>query len=297
MQVQPYVFFEGRCQEALEFYRRALGAEVMAMMRYKESPDPGMIQPGTEDKVMHAAFKVGETTVFASDGRASGQPSFQGFALSLTVRDEREADRLFAALVDGGQVIMPLMATFFSPRFGMTSDRFGVSWMVYVEPHGAVKGRRSEALARELETKAGDALATLQQLSEADWRNVTQAEKWSVGVTAHHYASVLEAIAGMIETVTSGRPFESFTPGLIDEMNARHARDYAACTRAETIELFQKGVAVAAATIRRLSDEQLSRSGKVMSTMPPMTVEQLIAGGLLGHLDEHFGSIRKTVGH
>ena len=75
MQAQPYVFFEGRCQEALEFYRRALGAEIMAMMRYKESPDPGMIQPGTEDKVMHAAFKVGETTVFASDGRASGQRS------------------------------------------------------------------------------------------------------------------------------------------------------------------------------------------------------------------------------
>jgi PhnB protein len=297
MQVQPYVFFEGRCQEALEFYRRALGAEVMAMMRYKESPDPGMIQPGTEDKVMHAAFKVGDSTVFASDGRASGQPSFQGFALSLTVRDEREADRLFAALVDGGQVIMPLTATFFSPRFGMTSDQFGVSWMVYVEPQGAAKGSRSEALARELETKARDAVATLQQLSEADWRKVTQGEKWPVGVTAHHYAGVLEAIAGMIDTVASGRPFESFTPGLIDEMNARHAPDNAACTRAETIELFQKGVGVAAATIRRLSDEQLGRSAKVMSTMPPMTVEQLIAGGLLGHMDEHIGSIRKTVGH
>jgi|RhiMethySRZTD1v2_1073278.scaffolds.fasta_scaffold13042_7 PhnB protein len=297
MQVQPYVFFEGRCQEALEFYRRALGAEIMAMMRYKESPDPGMIQPGTEDKVMHAAFRVGDTTVFASDGRASGQPSFQGFALSLTVRDEREADRLFTALVDGGQVIMPLTTTFFSPRFGMTSDRFGVSWMVYVEPQGPSKGSRSEALARELETKARDAVATLQQLSEADWRKVTQAEKWPVGVTAHHYAGVLEAIAGTIDTVASGRPFESFTPGLIEEMNARHARDYAACTRAETIELFQKGVGVAAATIRRLSDEQLGRSAKVMSTMPPMTVEQFITGALLGHMDEHIGSIRKTVGH
>jgi PhnB protein len=297
MQVRPYVFFEGRCQEALEFYRRALGAEIMALMRYKESPDPGMIQPGTEDKVMHAAFKVGDTTVFASDGRATGQPSFQGFALSLTVRDEREADRLFAALVDGGQVIMPLTATFFSPRFGMTTDRFGVSWMVYVEPHGAAKGSRSEGLARELETKARNAVATLQQLSEADWRKVTQAEKWPVGVTAHHYASVLEAIAGTIDTVASGRPFESFTPGLIEEMNARHARDYAACTRAETIELFQKGVGVAAATIRRLNAEQLGRSAKVMSTMPPMTVEQLIAAALLGHMDEHLGSIRKTVGH
>ena len=161
----------------------------------------------------------------------------------------------------------------------------------------AAKGSRSEALARELETKARDAVATLQQLSEADWRKVTEAEKWPVGVTAHHYASVLEAITGTIDTVASGRPFESFTPGLIDEMNARHARDYAACTRAETIELFQKGVAVAAAAIRRLSDEQLGRSAKVMSTMPPMTLEQLITGGLLGHMDEHIGSIKKTVGH
>ena len=132
MQVQPYLFFEGRCQEALEFYRRALGAEVTAMMRFKESPVPGMAQPGAEDKIMHASFKVGETTVLASDGRCGGHPSFQGFALSLTVGSESEADRLFAALVDGGQVIMPLTTTFFSPRFGMTTDRFGVSWMVIV---------------------------------------------------------------------------------------------------------------------------------------------------------------------
>ena len=134
MQIQPYVFFEGRCQEALEFYRRALGAEVTALMRFKESPDPRMIQPGSEDKVMHASFRVGETTVLASDGRCGGHPSFQGFALSLTVANEAEADRLFGALVDGGQVIMPLTTTFFSPRFGMTTDRFGVSWMVYVAP-------------------------------------------------------------------------------------------------------------------------------------------------------------------
>ena len=164
------------------------------------------------------------------------------------------------------------------------------------QPHGAAKGSRSEALARQLEEKARDAVATLQHLSEADWRTVTPAEKWSVGVTAQHYAAVMEAIARTIETVASGRPFESLTPGLIDEMNARHARDYAACTRAETIELFQKGVRVAAAAIRRLSDEQLARSAKMISTMPPMTVEQLIAGGLLSHMDEHIGSIKKTVG-
>ena len=131
-QVQPYLFFEGRCQEALEFYRKALGAEVTALMRYKDSPDQTMVQPGSEDKVMHASFQIGETTVMASDGRCGGQPSFQGFALSLTV--STEADRLFGAIVDGGQVIMPLTTTFISPRFGMTTDRFGVSWMVYVAP-------------------------------------------------------------------------------------------------------------------------------------------------------------------
>jgi len=296
MQVQPYLFFEGRCQEALEFYRRALGAEVTALMRYKESPDPGMIQPGSEDKVMHASFRVGETTVLASDGRCGGHPSFQGFALSLTVANEAEADRLFGALVDGGQVIMPLTATFFSPRFGMTTDRFGVSWMVYVAPQGQGKGGKSEALAKQLEAKAAEALATLERLSDADWKKVTQAEKWSVGVTAHHYAGALEPIAGMIETVASGRSFAPFAPGAIDEMNAAHARDHAGCTRAETIELLRKGTAVAATTVRALRGDQLAKSAQVMAGIPPMTVEQLITGGLLAHLDEHFGSIKKTVG-
>jgi PhnB protein len=137
MQVQPYLFFDGRCEEAVEFYRSALGAEVVMLMRYKDSPDPpppGMVPPGGENKVMHAALRVGDAMVMASDGRCSGQPSFQGFALSLTAANEAEADRLFAALVEGGQVQMPLTKTFFSPRFGMAADRFGVSWMVYVEP-------------------------------------------------------------------------------------------------------------------------------------------------------------------
>ena len=134
MQVQPYLFFEGRCEEAIEFYRGALGAEVMMLMRFKDSPDPGMVAPGTGDKVMHASFRIGETTVLASDGRCQGAPSFQGFALSLTVPNEAEAERLFGALGDGGQVQMPMTKTFFSPRFGMVADRFGVSWMVYVTP-------------------------------------------------------------------------------------------------------------------------------------------------------------------
>ena len=134
MQVQPYLFFDGRCEEALEFYSKKLGAKVEMLMRFKESPDPGMVAPGTGDKVMHASFRIGETTVMASDGQCSGRPNFQGFSLSLTVPDEAEAERLFAALVDGGQVQMPLTKTFFSPRFGMVADRFGVSWMIFVAP-------------------------------------------------------------------------------------------------------------------------------------------------------------------
>ncbi|RXZ43195.1 VOC family protein [Crenobacter cavernae] len=136
MQVQPYLFFDGSCEEAVEFYRSALGAEVLMLMRMKDSPEPpqpGMIPPGAEDKVMHASFRIGETTVMASDGRCLGQPSFQGFSLSLSVADQAEAERLFAALGDGGQVQMPLGKTFFSPGFGMVADRFGVPWMIIVE--------------------------------------------------------------------------------------------------------------------------------------------------------------------
>ncbi len=135
MLVQPYLFFDGKCEEAVEFYRRALGAEVEMMMRFRDCPEPaqpGMVPPGAENKVMHAALRIGDTMVLASDGRCLGQPEFRGFALSLTAADEAEADRLFAALADGGQVQMPLSKTFFSPRFGMVADRFGVSWMVYV---------------------------------------------------------------------------------------------------------------------------------------------------------------------
>ena len=135
MVVQAYLFFDGRCEEALGFYQRTLGAEPAMMMRFKEAPEgppPGVIPPGSENKVMHASFRIGDTTVMASDGRCSGKPNFQGFALSITVPNEQQADRTFAALADGGQVQMPLGKTFFSPRFGMVTDRFGVSWMIIV---------------------------------------------------------------------------------------------------------------------------------------------------------------------
>ena len=134
MQVQPYLFFDGRCEEAVEFYRRALGAEVTALSRYKESPETGMIPSGGGDKVMHASFRIGGTTVMASDGRCEGKPSFQGFSLALNVASLAEAERLFASLADGGKVQMPLTKTFFSPGFGMVADRFGVSWMIHVTP-------------------------------------------------------------------------------------------------------------------------------------------------------------------
>jgi PhnB protein len=135
MQIQPYLFFDGRCEEAIEFYRRALGAEVQMLMRYKDSPEPppaDMVPPGSENKIMHAALRIGETVVMASDGRCSGQARFNGFSLSIAVASLAEADRVFAALSDGGVVSMPLAKTFWSPRFGMLSDRFGVGWMIGV---------------------------------------------------------------------------------------------------------------------------------------------------------------------
>jgi len=132
--VQPYLFFGGRCEEALEFYRTALGAQIDFLMRYKESPEPqppGRLPPGFENKVMHATFRIGGSTLMASDGCEAGA-NFAGFSLSLAVPTAAEADRAFAALADGGQVKMPLTKTFWSPCFGMLTDRFGVAWMVSV---------------------------------------------------------------------------------------------------------------------------------------------------------------------
>ncbi len=135
MQVQSYLFFDGRCEEAIEFYKKTLGAKVEMLMRFKDSPEPpqpGMVPPGSENKIMHSSFRIGDTVLMASDGRCTGKPSFQGFSLSITVPNEAEAKRVFAALGDGGQVQMPLAKTFFSPQFGMVADRFGVGWMVIV---------------------------------------------------------------------------------------------------------------------------------------------------------------------
>jgi PhnB protein len=133
MPVTPYLFFDGRCEEAIEFYKKALGAEVSMMMRYKESPDKSMCAPGSENKIMHACIKIGDAPVMASDGRNQGKPKFEGFSLSINPKDEADAARTFTALSEGGQVQMPLGKTFFAKSFGMVADRFGVGWMIIVE--------------------------------------------------------------------------------------------------------------------------------------------------------------------
>jgi len=136
MHVQPYLFFDGRCEEAIEFYKTTLGAKVEMMMRFKDNPeppkDPKMVPPNSGEKIMHSCFKIGDTAVMASDGYCTGKPKFDGFSLSVNAKDGADADKMFAALADGGQVKMPLGKTFFASHFGIVEDRFGVGWMVIV---------------------------------------------------------------------------------------------------------------------------------------------------------------------
>jgi PhnB protein len=135
--VQTYLFFNGSCEQAVDFYRKALGAEVMMMMRFKESPEappPGKVPPGYENKIMHCSFRIGSTLIMASDGCDTGKPNFDAFSLSLSLPNEKEVDKAFAALAEGGKVDMPPAKTFWSPRFGMVTDRFGIGWMVTVTP-------------------------------------------------------------------------------------------------------------------------------------------------------------------
>jgi PhnB protein len=131
MQVQTYLMMDGRAEEAIEFYKKTLNANVTMLMRGKDAPD-GSCAPGTENSVMHAYMTIGETGMMLSDGYNKGQPKFEGFALSIATKTEAEADKLFNALADGGKVTMPMAKTFFSPRFGMLNDKFGVHWMILV---------------------------------------------------------------------------------------------------------------------------------------------------------------------
>lgn len=138
MLVQPYLNFDGRCEEAVEFYRSALGAEVEMMSRFGDAPEPaapGMLPPGSENKIMHVSLRIGKSTIMASDSHCQGKSTFQGFSLSLTADDDAAAERLIHALADGGQVSMPLTKTFFASSFGIVIDRFGVCWMLFVPAH------------------------------------------------------------------------------------------------------------------------------------------------------------------
>ncbi|HEY8252204.1 MAG TPA: VOC family protein [Burkholderiales bacterium] len=134
MKVEPYLMFEGRTEEALQFYQQKLGAKVEAIIRYKENPEPKYNPPNSDEKVMHSLFRIGDAQIMASDGNCTGKPGFQGFALTLNAADAAEAKQRFNALAEGGKVQMPLNETFFAKSFGMVADRFGVSWMVLAEP-------------------------------------------------------------------------------------------------------------------------------------------------------------------
>jgi PhnB protein len=137
MRVQPYLLFDGRCEEALNFYAGALGAEILSLMRFKDSPlaeETGVRPPGSGDKIMNTSFRIGDSLLMASDGLCEGNPQFKGVSLSITLPDAAQANRIFAALAEGGVVLMPMTETFFAQRFGMVADRFGLSWMVLAAP-------------------------------------------------------------------------------------------------------------------------------------------------------------------
>jgi len=130
MDVQPYLVFEGRCDEAIEFYKKAIDAKVDMLMRFKDAPDQSMVTPGNQDKVMHAAIRAGNTQLLMSDGHCTGNPNFSGIALALSTASDTDAERVFNALAVGGVVNVALTKTFFAKRFGMLVDKFGVGWMV-----------------------------------------------------------------------------------------------------------------------------------------------------------------------
>ena len=156
-------------------------------------------------------------------------------------------------------------------------------------------GAKGEALAKEFDAKVQDATAVLEKLSDADWRKTTTGEKWTVGVTAHHVAESYEPITHIIKTIAAGQALPHFTSQMLDEMNAQHSKEFGGCGKAETIALFKKGAAAASAAVRGLSDQELAKSGQVFAGMPPMSAEDMVKRALFEHLDEHVGSIRRTI--
>ena len=157
-------------------------------------------------------------------------------------------------------------------------------------------GARAESLAKQFETKAAEMTAVIKGISDADWKKTTESEKWSVGVTAHHVAGGHEGILGIVKTLAAGQSIPNFTMDMLHEMNAKHAKEQAGCTKAETLALHEKGAAAAAATVRGLSDAELDKKGTVLAGMPAMTTQQAIESILINHINDHMGSIRKTVG-
>jgi hypothetical protein len=157
-------------------------------------------------------------------------------------------------------------------------------------------GARAESLAKQFEAKAAEMTAVIKGLSDTDWKKTTAAEKWSVGVTAHHVAGGHEGILGIVKTLAAGQSIPNFTMDMLNEMNAKHAKEQANCTKAETLALHEKGAATAAAAVRTLSDTELDRKGTVLTGMPPMTTQQVIESILINHIADHMGSIRKTIG-
>lgn len=156
-------------------------------------------------------------------------------------------------------------------------------------------GAKSEALAKQYEAKVQEATAVLDKLSDAEWKKTTPGETWTVGVVAHHVAGSHEGIAGIIKTVASGQSMPNFTMDALHEMNAKHAHEFANVGKAETIALHKKNAAAAAEVVRGLSDTDLAKSGTVLTGMPAMTVEQIVTNILINHVEDHVGSIKKTV--
>jgi hypothetical protein len=163
-------------------------------------------------------------------------------------------------------------------------------------PRRDAMGAKGEALAKQFESKAQEAAHILEGLSDAEWKKITEAEEWSVGVTAHHLATSYERVPDIATGLAAGQSFGNFTRKMLDERNAQHAKDFEGCTKEETLALHRQSAARAAAVIRGFTDEQLVKSGALFTDAPPMTVEQLIMGALIYHTDEHYGSIRKTIG-
>ena len=155
---------------------------------------------------------------------------------------------------------------------------------------------KSEMLATRFEAKVREAATVLERLSDADWKKTTTAEKWTVGVTAHHLATAYEGVAGIVTTIASGQSRGQFTRAMLDDLNARHAKEHAACTKSETLALFHETAVGAASVVRGLGDAELAKSGIVFDDAPPMTAEQLITRALIEHTDEHLHSIHETVG-